>query len=261
MSRLDLLVLTADRPRHRYFAAELSRAFPNSRWLSEASAAPSPGGAEGLSRHFQRFEEAEARFFEESERQNQALLLERLARQIPRGGLNQAETVEFIKGLNPRFIAVHGTGIIREDLIRAFPGRLVNLHAGLSPYYRGTGTNVWPFYNRELEYVGMTVHYIDAGIDSGDIILQGRPVFKAEDDTHTIGCKNVVLGTGLMGRVIERCLAGGSPPAVRQDKSQGRLYLKKQFTEEIVVEIERFIASGGVREYAKAPRQARIVSW
>jgi folate-dependent phosphoribosylglycinamide formyltransferase PurN len=44
----------------------------------------------------------------------------------------------------------------------------------------------------------MTIHYIDIGIDSGDIILQGRPRFEEGDDTHTIGCKNLILGAELM---------------------------------------------------------------
>ena len=48
-------------------------------------------------------------------------------------------------------VLVFGTGILREALLSAFPGRLINIHLGLSPYYRGAGTNFWPLVNGEPE--------------------------------------------------------------------------------------------------------------
>jgi folate-dependent phosphoribosylglycinamide formyltransferase PurN len=266
MARPDLLVMSGSKLRHKHFAAELLKAFPGAVSLIETDLEdsaltyvkePSPV----IREHFRGFEDAERRFFAERVRENEALLRSRVVKQIPGGTINDPETVEFVRSLDPKVIAIHSTGLIKEALIEAFPRRLINLHAGLSPYYRGSGTNVWPFYNRELQHVGMTIHYIDVGIDSGDIILQGRPRFEESDDTHTIGCKNVMLGAELMRRVVERCLREGSPPAVKQDTSRGRLYLKKQFTDEVVLSIREFIASGGVREYARAPREAEIVAW
>lgn len=264
--RPDLLVMGGSKLRHRVFAAGLLKAFPNSAALIETDLEdsaltyikePSPV----IREHFHGFEETERRYFADCVARDAAFLAERTALTIPGGAINAPETVEFIKRLDPKVIAIHSTGLIKEPLIEAFPRRLLNLHAGLSPYYRGSGTNVWPFYNRELEFVGMTLHYIDIGIDSGDIILQGRPAFEASDDTHTMGCKNLLLGTELMRRAVERHLTEGPPPAVKQDKTRGRLYLKKQFTDEVVLKIREFVASGGVAEYAKAPRPADIVGW
>lgn len=158
-------------------------------------------------------------------------------------------------------IAIHSTSLIGEDIISAFSKRLINLHAGLSPYYRGSGTNVWPFYNRELEYVGMTVHYIDAGIDTGDIILQGKPEFSEDDNTHTIGCKNVKLGTRLMAKVIKKYLEGGSLLTVKQNKSKGILYLKKHFTDETILQIKKHLKQGLVKDYIANPKEVDIVEW
>ena len=75
----------------------------------------------------------------------------------------------------PDVVLVFGTGILREPLLSAFDGRIINIHLGLSPYYRGAGTNFWPLVNREPEYVGATIHYLDAGIDTGPIISHARP--------------------------------------------------------------------------------------
>ena len=92
-----------------------------------------------------------------------------------------------IQDNNPKCIALYSVSIIKEKLISIFNERLFNIHAGLSPYYRGTATNIWPIINEELEYIGMTVHHIDKGIDSGGLILQGRPNLDKDDDTHNNG--------------------------------------------------------------------------
>ena len=52
-----------------------------------------------------------------------------------------------------------------------FSRKFLNVHLGLSPYYRGSGTNVWPLINTEPDMVGATL-CIDAGIDNGEIIHQ-----------------------------------------------------------------------------------------
>ena len=44
----------------------------------------------------------------------------------------------------PDVVLVFGTGLLKAPLIGAFPGRIINIHLGLSPYYRGAGTNFWP---------------------------------------------------------------------------------------------------------------------
>jgi methionyl-tRNA formyltransferase len=57
----------------------------------------------------------------------------------------------------------------------------------LSPYYRGSGTNFFPFVNNEPEYVGATFMYIDEGIDTGEIIHQIRPTIFLGDTIHHVG--------------------------------------------------------------------------
>ena len=92
----------------------------------------------------------------------------------------------------PDVVLVFGTGILREPLLSAFAGRIINIHLGLSPYYRGAGTNFWPLVNREPEYVGATIHYLDAGIDTGPILAHARPAIARGDGPHDIGNKTIV---------------------------------------------------------------------
>jgi methionyl-tRNA formyltransferase len=266
MERLDVLVMTGSKPRHQYFAAELLRHFDRSAMLverhPEVTAETYVKQASALmEQHFAAFDRTQSEWFAEPVAAAAPLLQARTVREIEFGTPNATENVAAIRALDPRLIAVHSTSLIKEELIGAFPQRIINLHAGLSPYYRGSGTNLYPFYYGDLECVGMTVHYLDIGIDSGDIILQGRPVFDPDDNPHTIGCKNVQVGAALMTRGLERYLSSGPPPGVKQDLSRGKLFLKKAFNDEVLQTIQRNLANGMVRQYAAAPRSVAMVEW
>ena len=71
--------------------------------------------------------------------------------------------------------------------MKKFAGRFINVHLGLSPYYRGSGTNYWPMVNGEFEFIGATFMHIDAGIDTGEIIHQIRPDIIWGDSPSQIG--------------------------------------------------------------------------
>ena len=61
--------------------------------------------------------------------------------------------------------------ILREGIIHLAPMGFINCHAGALPFYRGRNILNWAIINGEKEF-GVTVHHVDEGIDTGDIILQ-----------------------------------------------------------------------------------------
>ena len=89
----------------------------------------------------------------------------------------------------PDFIFTFGCSIIKNEIINFYNNRIINFHLGLSPYYKGSGTNFWPLVNKEPEYVGATLMFMDSGIDTGKIIHQIRPLVSQDDGPHDIGCK------------------------------------------------------------------------
>lgn len=70
--------------------------------------------------------------------------------------------------------------IIRPEVLALFPGRAINLHIALLPWNRGADPNLWSFLDDTPK--GVTIHQLDAGIDTGDILAQ-REVHPAADDT------------------------------------------------------------------------------
>jgi len=71
--------------------------------------------------------------------------------------------------------------IIGEDIICITKNPIINLHISYLPYNRGYHPNFWSFLEDTPK--GVTIHYIDAGIDTGEIILQKEIVFDEEENT------------------------------------------------------------------------------
>ena len=126
-----------------------------------------------IQRHFSNRDESEAAHFSSHDAVRVGPRV--VHRVVSPGACNDPAEVALMAAARPDVVLVFGTGILREPLLSAFDGRIINIHLGLSPYYRGAGTNFWPLVNGEPEYVGATIHYLDAGIDTGPMLAHARP--------------------------------------------------------------------------------------
>ena len=79
------------------------------------------------------------------------------------------------------FVSMSFNQIFRSRITNLPPLKTINCHAGKLPFYRGRNILNWALINDEKEF-GITVHYIDEGIDTGDIILQRNYPISDEDD-------------------------------------------------------------------------------
>lgn len=135
---------------------------------------------------------------------------------------NSSECLELLRTLRPDIVAVYGTLIIGEQVIRSV-AKLINIHTGFSPIYRGSDTIFWALHNGEPDFVGVTVHRVDAGVDSGEILARGKPAIDLGDDEDRLFAKAVRLGADLLVNAIRREMAGTAQP-VRQNLGAGREY-------------------------------------
>jgi methionyl-tRNA formyltransferase len=85
--------------------------------------------------------------------------------------LRESEVIEAIQALHPDLgISILFGYILRAELLRVLPAGCINLHPSLLPYNRGAYPNVWSIIDGTPS--GVTLHYIDEGVDTGDIIAQ-----------------------------------------------------------------------------------------
>ena len=88
-------------------------------------------------------------------------------------------TADDVKELSPDFIISYNYKyIISKEIIDYVKGKAINLHISFLPYNRGSHPNIWSFL--EATPKGVTIHYVNEGIDTGDIIVQ-KEVFIDED--------------------------------------------------------------------------------
>jgi methionyl-tRNA formyltransferase len=178
---------------------------------------------------------------------------------VARGETNTERVAEWVRALDPDVLLLYGCGIVRAPLLDLYDGRTVNIHLGLSPYYRGHATNFWPLVNGEPECVGATVHLATLDVDAGAILRQARPRMAADDGSHDIGCKALAAGAEALLGALPAYTAGQAEP-VRQ-RPGGRVYRHADFDAApgaAIAELRRRFAEGMIPAYLerKAERDA-----
>ena len=111
--------------------------------------------------------------------------------------------------------------------------RAINIHMGLSPYYRGSSCNFWAMYDNNPGYVGATIHLLSKGLDSGNMLFHCVPKPIRGDTPYDFTMRAVLVAqTGLLEKVRKNEIF--SMESVTQDKSQQIRYTKNnEFTDAV----------------------------
>lgn len=139
--------------------------------------------------------------------------------------INDPRVVALLTESQPDLVVVLGTEIIRDQVLAAAP-RFVNVHAGITPLYRGSHGQFWAVMNQDFEQIGVTLHIVDRGIDTGGILGQARFRFDpTRDNFLTLLAKSSFHGAELLATWITQ-QAGDFRNVTTQQPPQGtsRLY-------------------------------------
>jgi methionyl-tRNA formyltransferase len=105
--------------------------------------------------------------------------------------INSSETIEFIEKKSPDLLMISGTSIVRNEILNLpIPKGIINLHTGLSPYIKG-GPNCtnWCIAKNKFHLIGNTIMWIDAGIDSGNIIAAEQTILNGNESLSDLHIK------------------------------------------------------------------------
>lgn len=142
----------------------------------------------------------------------------------------------FHRALEADCIIVFGASYIRPPLVDLLvQRRAVNIHMGISPFYRGSACNFWALYDDRPYMVGATIHLLSHGLDNGPILFHVRPAIRAEDP-FVFGMKAVKAAQcELLQTVSDGSIH--SFPVVEQDRSQQLRYTRtSEFTDAVALE-------------------------
>jgi methionyl-tRNA formyltransferase len=143
--------------------------------------------------------------------------------------VRRPEAVERLRGLSAEAMVVVGYGqIIPQSVIDLVPLGIVNVHGSLLPRYRGAGPIQWAIFNGETR-TGVTTMRIDAGLDTGDMLLKAETEIGADENSIELGGRLAIMGARLLVETLAGLSAGTIVPE-KQDAAQATWapLLKKQ---------------------------------
>ncbi|MDP9203651.1 MAG: formyl transferase [Gemmatimonadota bacterium] len=137
--------------------------------------------------------------------------------------VNSAEAREALIAARPVVVIVSGTRIISQQTLGAVRVPFINMHSGITPGYRGVHGGYWALVDRNPKDVGTTVHYIDAGIDTGEPIAFASFAPEPEDSFVTYPYLHTAAGLPLLIEAVSRALNGTLAPTKRRRETQSVL--------------------------------------
>ncbi len=140
------------------------------------------------------------------------------------------EAINLMREADADLGIIYGTNIIKETVFGIPRLGSINFHKGLAPLYRGGPPIFWELFNDEKE-IGLTVHFVAAKVDTGDIILQ-ETVALEYDYKHGLDFESFIseYSAGLKERSAElvaeavRLIATENVTRKKQDTSKGTRY-------------------------------------
>ena len=135
--------------------------------------------------------------------------------------------------LNSDIFIVFGSSFIKKDLVNfLIDHKALNIHLGISPYYRGTDCNFWALFDNNPHLVGATIHLLSKGLDSGQILYHALSEIKEDPFIYTMSTVKSAFES--IAQKIENKTIFEHTPEI-QDKSKEIKYSKKnEFNDEVI---------------------------
>ena len=213
---MKLVLLTTDTPHHAWYAWKLHERFPlRAVWLERRGVAA-------------RFPTAHA-FEAERDAWERATLLagwpgfHELCEVGEADSMNDAPATAALRDLAPEVVVVFGTGRLQPAVIAAPRLACLNLHGGHPEHYRGLDSHLWTIYHGDWDNLVTTLHHVDPGLDTGDIVVQQQLRLTRASRLTELRAANTAACLELTLVALERLATTGTVPSRRQVQ-RGRYY-------------------------------------
>ncbi len=171
---MKITVFTSNQKRHNYLI-QILHDVSSELFVVQESDTIFPGQQPGrypdgpeFEKYFRHVQEAEEKIFNIS---NLVLRKKTHFLTIGKGDLNKIQLDKISPFLKSDLYIVFGSSYIKGDLVKfLIKNEAINIHMGVSPYYRGTDCNFWALFDEKYDYVGSTIHLLSEGLDSGPML-------------------------------------------------------------------------------------------
>ena len=136
---------------------------------------------------------------------------------------NSSAAAERLRELSPTVVVVNGTRILSPSLLRANDAPFINMHAGVTPAYRGVHGGYWALAEGRPDLVGTTIHLVDEGVDTGDIVEQVFFAPTEADNFVTYPYLHIAMGLPALVDTVQRILSDQRPSGSLPRTTDSRL--------------------------------------
>ena len=116
--------------------------------------------------------------------------------------VNGPDCYALIDKLKPQIVIVNGTRILNRATLTKLNATVINTHQGITPGYRGAHGAYWALAQKDAAHCGVTVHLVDEGIDTGNIIAQAIIEPEARDSFVTYPFLQTAKALDLIGKAV-----------------------------------------------------------
>ncbi|MDJ0921830.1 MAG: formyl transferase [Henriciella sp.] len=126
--------------------------------------------------------------------------------------VNSKAAQEALIETDPHAVFVVSTRMIGARTLSTVKAPFINYHSGFNPLYRGMFGGYFALANEQPEYFGATVHLIDHGVDTGDILYQSRIKVHPKDNFHTYVWRIAAGSQAIVINAVNDALTGTLRP-------------------------------------------------
>lgn len=116
--------------------------------------------------------------------------------------VNSHETRKLLKEKNADLILVSGTRIISKITLESTDAKFINIHAGITPKYRGVHGGYWSLINNDTNLFGVTVHFVDKGVDTGEVLAHSTIMPTSIDNFTTYPILQLAEGLKVLENIL-----------------------------------------------------------
>ena len=170
--------------------------------------------------------------------------------------INGPDAVEAIRRAEPDIIVVSGTRLIRKPIFDLKPScGIFNVHTGLSPYCRGGDCTLWCLATAQPWHIGATVHVLDKGIDSGDLLVTSQTRVDEGDSIPILTRKTMETAIELYVSTLTK-VSEAAPfrPIPQRNIGTGRLFLARDWNVFHMHRAVSYVQSGALSRWVSAGR-------
>lgn len=122
--------------------------------------------------------------------------------------VNSADCIDWLRAKQPMVVILNGTRIVSPALLESCNAVFLNIHCGITPAYRGVHGGYWALACGDHHNVGVTIHVVDAGVDTGQIVFQQSIQIDIHDSFVTYPFKQYIAGIPLMQIAVSDAISG-----------------------------------------------------